>query len=605
MTQEVDGFLRPIIYGGRVLTDTEKRYCTTDKELLAIYFAVKRCEYYLLGNKFVVYTDHQPLTHLKAFKEIINKRFRWLLYLESVNTVVRYIPGKENILSDFVSRNIKEEEKLNVINVAFIELNMASYTKEELLEKQLNDQEINKVLKYLNEEESYVNINQAYKKVIDKLVLNDNLLFYKHHNSMLLVCPEEIRDELLSLGHNQFYSGHHGCFKTHRRLLETVWWPSLFHDVKSYIKNCKVCIMTKSMKNQSCLGKRAFPKKPNELVSIDFIVDLPVTERNNIHILTIVDNFTKYLKCYALKDRTALTACKYVYNYFLLFGIPNKLYSDRDPAYEAKLFQGLMDKLGVKKLRTTGYNPKANGLCEKSNGLVKSFLMKYVNFVGGEWDLYLNEMCYAYNTSVHSSTGFSPAELTFGRKLRIPIDIIYGCCNEEKDELFNVKEMREKLTKMYELAGETMAARQAKYLSYHDKKVFDDKLDLGTLVYMHVPKRSREKLLLKWSGPCEVISEKHPVYEIKFEKKCKQMTKWITRDKLRRCESTARYVVKKETYNLKRKNEVEESSRIFEDVEDEQCEQTFVRNNRRYNLRENIEVPERYGRPYTYSIIFS
>ena len=45
--------------------------------------------------------------------------------------------------------------------------------------------------------------------------------------------------------------------------------------------------MTKSMKNQSCLGKRAFPKKPNELVSIDFIVDLPVTERNNIHILTI------------------------------------------------------------------------------------------------------------------------------------------------------------------------------------------------------------------------------------------------------------------------------------------------------------------------------
>ena len=57
--------------------------------------------------------------------------------------------------------------------------------------------------------------------------------------------------------------------------------------------------------------------------------------------------------------------------------------------------------------------------------VVKSFLVKYVNFVGGEWDLYLNEMCYAYNTSVHSSTGFPPAELTFGRKLRIPIDIIW------------------------------------------------------------------------------------------------------------------------------------------------------------------------------------
>ena len=101
-----------------------------------------------------------------------------------MNTVVRYIPDKENILSDFVSRNIKEEEKSNVINVAFIELNMASYTKEDLLEKQFNDQEINKVLKYLNEEESY-------KKFIDKLVLNDNLLF---------VCPEEIRGRVTFSG---------------------------------------------------------------------------------------------------------------------------------------------------------------------------------------------------------------------------------------------------------------------------------------------------------------------------------------------------------------------------------------------------------------------
>ena len=42
--------------------------------------------------------------------------------------------------------------------------------------------------------------------------------------------------------------------------------------------------------------------------------------------------------------------------------------------------------------------------------------------------------------------------------------------------------MPEKLTKMYELTGETMAARQAKYLSYHDKKIFDDKLDDGSLV---------------------------------------------------------------------------------------------------------------------------
>ena len=91
-----------------------------------------------------------------------------------------------------------------------------------------------------------------------------------------------------------------------------------------------------------------------EQISIDFIVDLPITNQSNIHILTIVDNFTKYIKVYAVKDRKAETAARCVYDFMLTFGIPLKLYSDRDPAYEAKLFSELMKLLQVKKLRTTG-----------------------------------------------------------------------------------------------------------------------------------------------------------------------------------------------------------------------------------------------------------
>ena len=89
------------------------------------------------------------------------------------------------------------------------------------------------------------------------------------------------------------------------------------------------------------------------------------------------------------------------------------LYSERDPVYEVKLFQQLMKLLGIKKLRTTGYNAKANGLCEKLKGVVKQYLLKYTNFVGKEWDQWLREACYAHNSSVDSSTGFTP--LVFGR----------------------------------------------------------------------------------------------------------------------------------------------------------------------------------------------
>ena len=64
-------------------------------------------------------------------------------------------------------------------------------------------------------------------------------------------------------------------------------------------------------------AKRKFPTAPLELVSIDFLVDLPVTAKHNQHILVINDHFTKYIQLYAVKDRTAPTAAKCVVDYSL------------------------------------------------------------------------------------------------------------------------------------------------------------------------------------------------------------------------------------------------------------------------------------------------
>ena len=121
----------------------------------------------------------------------------------------------------------------------------------------------------------------------------------------------------------------------------------------------------------------------------------------------MVDNFAKFIKVYTLKDRTALTASRYVYDYCLTdgisktiysdqdpayrtaltasrhiydycltYGIPETIYLDQDPAYEANLFNKLIKQLGVRKSKTTTYHPKANGLCEKSNGIVKSYFIE-------------------------------------------------------------------------------------------------------------------------------------------------------------------------------------------------------------------------------------
>ena len=71
LSQENAGTLRPVLSDGRSLSETESRYDTTD-------FSVKKCEYYLVGNRFVVYTDHKPLVHLKASKDVLHRRCRWI-----------------------------------------------------------------------------------------------------------------------------------------------------------------------------------------------------------------------------------------------------------------------------------------------------------------------------------------------------------------------------------------------------------------------------------------------------------------------------------------------------------------------------------------------
>ena len=60
----------------------------------------------------------------------------------------------------------------------------------------------------------------------------------------------------------------------------------------------------------------------------------------------------------------------------LKFGVAKNIYSDCDPALESALFQLIMKMFGVKKLRTTGYNPRANGLTEKGNEFIKNYLLR-------------------------------------------------------------------------------------------------------------------------------------------------------------------------------------------------------------------------------------
>ena len=534
LSQEVDNIMKPICYGGRTLNQSERKYAPIDKELLAVFFSVKKCNIYLYGHHYIVYTDHQPLTFLSTFKDVINKRYRWILFLEELGVKIIYVQGKDNILADFVSRNVKDTPPWRVISSYSVEFNNLSYSDDEIREAQREDIELAEII-HIRTNNTKKRLPVHYRRFQCKLIIENDILYYNHHGNKLIVAPSKFRNEIIELCHSNYLSGHFGIFKSHKAVLNRFWWPKLFSEIETFISECRLCQRTKHLRRKEgfmCI--KPWPNKPIEFISIDYQVDLPTTPRGKKHILVVNDHFSKFIKLYAVKDRTAPTAASCMTNYVLQFGIPDKLLSDQDPSYESNLFQCLMNNLGIKKLRTSGYRPNTNGLTEQSNTTIKNYLTAFLESSPDKtnWDLLLDLLAYAYNSSVHTSTGYSPAELFFGRKFKIPIDILYGSHNFSAH--FTIEQFSKNLNQMYELARNKMNMRQATAKTYYDRKRIEGtQIKPDDLVLVYNPRLKGLKLHPKWEGPCKVCQVSDHVLEIELKSNNQVIRKWLPRDRLK------------------------------------------------------------------------
>ncbi len=222
-----------------------------------------------------------------------------------------------------------------------------------------------------------------------------------------------------------------------------------------------------------------------------------------------MDYLTKYAITAAVPDITAPTIAKlFVNKVFCLGGRPRVLLSDRGKNFLSPIVSGVCEILQSKKVSTSSYHPQSNGLCERFWGSLKQMLRMYIDDQSN-WDEMLDLVTYSYNTGARSSNGFSPFELLFGTKPRVPLDNLLV---PPQRELVGAPELVQKLAKHLKKIQNTAkqvndTKRETAKVKY-DNSAKELKLKIGDQVLMKIERSEMgvaRKLAPFWDGPHRVV----------------------------------------------------------------------------------------------------
>ena len=156
---------------------------------------------------------------------------------------------------------------------------------------------------------------------------------------------------------------------------------------------------------------------------MDFVTHLPKTQRHFDALMVVVDYLTKMLILVpTYSSATAVdTARLFVDAVVRRHGLPRAIVSDRDTKFTSTFWREVQRTMGTTLAMSSGFHPQTDGQTERANRSIEEMLRAYVGRGQTDWDERLGMVEFAYNNSVHSSTGFTPFYLCYGRHPVSPV----------------------------------------------------------------------------------------------------------------------------------------------------------------------------------------
>ena len=432
------GALRPLGYFSKKLEPAEQRYAAFDRELLAVYLAIRHFRWALEGRRFYVLTDHKPLTFaLHRMGDAWSARVqRQLSYVAEYTSDLRHVVGVENVVADCLSRpptaiSLGGSTKVADVNVPSGSL-AATVARDRSawgLTAAVESSPSVDMAKLAREQRSCVETAalRAKLRTRDVLVGDTTVWCDVSTGRNRLLVPTSMRRAVFDSVHSLAHPG----IRASRRMVSSRYvWTGCARDINTWCKECQQCARAK-VQPQERAAVEAIPVPVHKLwhVHVDLVGPWPVSSGGHRHLLTVVDRTSRWAEAIPMMSTSAeAVRDAFISNWVARFGVPATVTTDRGVQFTSSTWGEMCQNLGAQHVMTTAYHPQANGMVERFHRQLKEALRARGG--GSDWLAHLPWALLGLRSAPKEEAGVSSAEVLFGQPLVLPSQV-----HQPRDEL--------------------------------------------------------------------------------------------------------------------------------------------------------------------------
>ena len=326
-----------VYYASKTLNEAQMNYTTTEKEMLAVVFALDKFRSYLVGSPVTVYTDHSALKYLLTKMDAKPRLIRWVLLLQEFNLQIKDKKGVENVVADHLSRLAFEDPASDVpIRDSFPDEYLFLATKCPWYADIANYLVTGQIPPHWPTAEK-----QRFLRDVREYYFDDPYMYKYCADQIMRRCvPESDQRDIIRFCHSEACGGHFSAKKTTAKIFQCgYFWPSVFKDAFEFCKSCDRC-----QKLGKVTARNEMPQQPILVLEvfdcwgIDFMGPFPKSNGYE-YILVAVDYVSKWVEAIPTKTTTTKVVLEFIRDHILTrFGVPRAIISDKGTHFTSQVF---------------------------------------------------------------------------------------------------------------------------------------------------------------------------------------------------------------------------------------------------------------------------